>query len=513
MQINKIVIVGGGSSGWMTASALCKNVKGLDITLIENKEVETIGVGESTLSNINYYFDLIDIEDEDWMKKCNATYKTSIKFTNFKQLGSSFFYPFGDHLGNNFNYDIDTWFYMSSMYPNQYGSDDFSHFINPITFLSEHNRMSSNKDNKIPNFNFKYDTAYHLDSNLLGYFLKDKICIPNGVNHIIDEIVEIKKENCNKIKYIQTKNGLKIEADLFIDCTGFSSVLLEKTMNSKFISFEKTLLNDKAFAAKIPYDEENVEKEMQNYTNCTAIENGWCWNIPLWDRIGSGYVYSSKFVDDNIAEKQYRKYLKKTFGDKCKDIEFKKINIRHGKREKCWVGNVYGIGLSYGFLEPLESTGLLTIHENIKQLISILNRDRYINQFDINSTNLVIDKIIEGLKAFIELHYVLSKRDDTEYWRYATNNSNYKITNAFNNFSSCHYYQKSYLQLEGGLPYIVAGFDYNPISKTHIKSLSYEEIMYLKELKLWWDIKKNEFSNYIQSLPSHYNFLKGRIYE
>lgn len=516
MKINKIVIVGGGSSGWMTAAALCKNFPEMEVTLIESKNIKTIGVGESTLGQFNHYLALIGLKDEDWMKECGATYKVSIKFTDFREKGTVFQYPFGIHNGESMPRGLDCWPIIRQLDPDYNTLDKFAKFYNPITYLAETNKLSKNEDNNIPSFFFEKDTAYHLDSVKFGLYLKNNVCLPTGMTHITEEVVDIIQKEDGEIEYIITESGNKLTADLFIDCTGFKSLLLEQRMGSKFISFNDTLMNDKALATKIPYTDK--ELEMENTTNCTAIENGWVWNIPLWDRIGSGYVYSSKFATREQAEKEFLNHLKKVGKKIPEDLEFNEINIRHGRREKAWVKNVLGIGLSYGFIEPLESTGLLTTHDNIFRLVkTLLRRNGFVSGLDKSMYNTYCSHVLEGTKSFIETHYALSMRQDTDYWRHVTAieyHNDYDVEQMEINI----FRQSNFNGLIGGMPYIAAGMGYLPTYKFG-KALPGSGELSMQEMEMFENINKefkmfsDSLSSYISTLPSHYQFLSETIYK
>jgi len=516
MRINKVVIVGGGSSGWMTAAGLCKNFDDLDVTLIESKDIKTMGVGESTLGQFNSFLRLIGLDKDDyWMKEVDGTYKISIKFTDFREKDSVFHYPFGHHNAENIPRGLDCWPLLRQINPEYNTLEKFARFYHPFVHLAEEGKMTYNDDDSLVGFKFKSDTAYHIDAIKFGIFLRDKICLPAGVHHITEEIIDIKKKENGDIDYLLSESGIKLEADLFIDCTGFKSLLLEETMGSKFISFNETLVNDKALAAKVQYND--IEKEMENVTNCTAIKNGWVWNIPLWNRIGTGYCYSSKFVSREQAEIEFRNHLKKQGKELPDDYEFNEINIRHGKREKGWVGNVLGVGLSYGFIEPLESTGLLTTHENIYKLVRTLQRrDRWVCGLDKSIYNRWLDELLDGCRSFIEMHYALSMRDDTEYWKHVTSIP-YINEYDVHQLEVGVFRHPNFGGLIGGLPYIAAGMGYLP---TYVLgtgapgsgTISPEEVEYFNDINKQFMMFTDQIKAYVDTLPTHYQFLKDNIY-
>ena len=355
--IKSILVVGGGSSGWMAAAAFYHRLgKDCKISLLESNTIPTVGVGESTIIGFKRFVKLIGLEDKEWMKECNATYKNSIRFTNFKSNdGTSFHYPFGGKLDKQ---SMSDWSVLSAGNKN-FTPDSFCEFHNDNFHLAKWNKNTHNTDGLLRNFNFLEDTAYHFDASAFGQFLKKRF---NKVNHYIDDVVGVEKDEEGYLTCVLGSSGTKYEADLYVDCTGFNSILLEKEMESEFLSYKPWLSNDRAIAAHVSYTDK--EKQLTNYTDCTALGNGWVWNIPLWSRIGTGYVYSSDFIDDDSAEKEFKKYL----GTEEVNIT-KKINIRHGIRKKGWVKNVVGGGLAYAFIEPLESTGLVSTHVAISQVV------------------------------------------------------------------------------------------------------------------------------------------------
>ena len=515
MKIKKVVIVGGGSSGWMTAAALCKCFPDMEISLIESKNIKPISVGESTLFGINQYLSLLDIEDKDWMPECDATYKVSISFTDFREKGSQFQYPFGSgtHVsGSQTPLGLDTWPILRQLYPDKNPLERFAQFYNPITYLANNNKLTSNEDKSIPLFDFQGDTAYHFNSIKFGTYLKNKICIPNGVHYIEDEIKSIHKKENGDIESIISDSGVNLTGDLFIDCSGFNSILLEETMKTKFISYSDTLLNDRALATKLNYDD--VEKELKNYTNCTAIDNGWVWNIPLWNKIGSGYVYSSKFVDKNQAEIEFRKHLSSIGKEIPDDQEILDIKIKHGRHENPWVGNVLAIGLSYGFIEPLESTGLFTTHENIFKFVKILQRrDGFYSQIDKTMFNDHMNIMMDTFKSFLEIHYALSKREDTEYWKYVTS-IEYKDNYDIEQLRMSTLMKSDYRSMAGGSTYIAAGMGYLPNYRfgSGIGHVNMDDLQSLENMQKEFDMFACSMNSYVDSLPSSYQYLKENIY-
>ena len=409
MQVKSVLIVGGGSSGWMTAAALVKQLPWLKVSLIESPDVPIIGVGESTIGQINTFFKYLDRKDEQWMKHCNATYKTSIKFLNFREEPTTpphvFHYPFGRYDFSDKPRMLMEWFIAKANNP-ELDPYTFSQFFHDSVMMTDANKLCKNEDGKIRGFSFSEDTAYHMDAGLFGVYLRDHICLPAGLEHILENVQDIKKKEDGSIDHLITDKGRKLEADLYIDCTGFKSLLLEQAMGVPFISFNDTLMNDSAIATVIPYVDRDYE--MECVTSCTAIESGWVWNIPLWNRIGTGYVYSSKFSTKEQAEEEFRNHLKSGNMrvpyqiDRADQAVFKHIKIKHGTHERSWEKNVVGIGLANGFIEPLESTGLMLTHEAIIKMVSAIKmRGGRVTKFDVDCFNYAFKEQILGFKEFI----------------------------------------------------------------------------------------------------------------
>ena len=507
MKIESVLIVGGGTSGWMTAAALSQY--NLDISLVESKSVPTVGVGESTILGFNRFLRNIGLKDEDWMRKCNATYKNSIRFTDFSDKGTVFEYPFDKPLTEE---GLGQWSLLSAKY--DLPTESFCEYFSDNYFLAKHNRNF--RGSETLEFDFDQYTAYHINASLFGEYLKNNVC--KDLVHHYDNIVGVRKDENGYVTSLVGQLHGKYEADLFIDCTGFQSLILEKEMGSEFKPFKDWLPNDKAIACNLPYTDK--EKQLANVTNCTALNNGWSWNIPLWNRIGTGYVYSSDFVSDEVAKTEFIRHLG------TDEVDFNTINIRHGVREKAWVKNVVGVGLSYAFVEPLESTSLVSTHDNIFSLCEILDRKNYIiNGYDLDSFNYQCRTTITRCRDFVSLHYKTSSRTDTSYWRHQTSKDWPKqdFGNKGSNFyedllvmdSIEHRWKPT--ESNDGIFYIFAGMGQKPYGKILLKILqqiNYPPAMPNNIQKLYNDFKNKKFylDTYVKTLPSSYQFLKKHIY-
>ena len=488
----KVIIVGGGSAGWMTAATLESQFPKYNISLIESKNIKTVGVGESTIQQIQQWMQLLNIKDKDFLKEVDGSYKLSIKFTDFYKKGEAFHYPFSSPEINQ-NYSIfNDWWFKKFIYPNTPNSD-YADCIYPT-------QMAYVNKNK---FNTKLKYAYHFDATKFGTWLKDKYC--KKIKHIIDDVKSIEQNEEGIVSL-----NKKYKADLYIDCTGCKSLLLDKTLKEPFDSYTDMLPNDSAWATKMQYT--NKEKQLKSYTNCTAIENGWVWNIPLWSRMGTGYVYSSKFVDDDTALKQFKKHLGQ------EDLEFKKIKMRVGIHNRLWVKNVVAIGLSAGFIEPLESNGLFTVHEFLIKLIRNLRRGP-ISQWDRDNFNYGCKKLFKTFAEFVALHYALSHRNDTEYWK---NNLNKTWSQDLINLKQSHIsgFQEAVFYREhnfhhahnGGFHSIAAGMNWSPTDPCSLKHVGSYDKENFKIIAKNLDDRKNKIIKKVVKETSLFTYLKNNIY-
>ena len=504
--MKNIMIVGGGSAGWMTAATLIHEFPNKSITLIESPNIQTIGVGESTLQQIRAWTTYLGIEDKDFVPFCDATFKQSIKFTDFYKKGESFHYPFGDPVLENTTNGFNDWWFKKILFPKTPYSDFADSMWSVMAFINQ-NKMSFDS---LPGWDFKKSAAFHFDAIKFGLWLKDHFCLPKGVKHIKETNDTIEQNE----KGIVSLNGHH-KADLFIDCTGVESLLLEKTLGIPFIFYSHLMSNTTAWATKIPYK----ENKRYGYTNCTAIDNGWIWQVPLWSRLGCGYVYSDQFIDDDNALKQFQNWLG------TEELEFRKIPMKVGIYERLWVKNVCAIGMAAGFIEPLESTGLFTIHEFLHGLVRELKREK-VSQWDKDNFTFGCKTLFGEMAEFVGLHYALSHRDDTEYWKHLFNK---EWSDCFINPTPT--FIQGFLKMANdrrlvynwnspnmyGVSAIAAGMHYGPTDKTTLMRLNYYNEDQLKQDILpivdALDQKQNEWKKSVNKSLSVYDFLKENFYE
>lgn len=426
MQKN-LLIVGGGTAGWMAASLLNHYLKRQgssahqwQVTLVESPQIGIIGVGEGSTPQLKRMFDELDISEAEWMNACSASYKNGISFINWTEHTSSnrYFHPFPS--------PFDRQTAAAFLYHNKLRMQGMDVPVEPDTFflsayLAEHALSPKTQVGK-PQIPLNY--AYHFDSAKLGNFLAEKATAA-GVKHIQGKISSEKNaialhEN-GHIKSLALDTGEMLQADLFLDCTGFQSLLLQKALGVKFESFANNLFNDSAIA--IPSERLSP---LPSETRATALSAGWAWQIPLQNRTGNGYVYSSKYLSAEAAEAELFSHVfepETLTPNKLDELreQAKHLDMNVGQVEKHWHKNVVALGLSQGFIEPLEATALHLVHETILKLKNVLVSDEY-NQAvaDIeplkSEFNDDIRSRFEGVRDYIVCHYKMNTRTDSQYW-------------------------------------------------------------------------------------------------
>ena len=404
--MKKIVIVGSGTAGLLAASMMNRFWEDkVQITVIHDSNNKTIGVGESTTPVIHQLLEILRIDIRELVDKIGTTVKYGINFKDWIP-GKEFFHGFKEveqyNPSSNFEMFLKTHDKSSAYY--SILNDKFnggSHYNYPVT------EVSADKFNEMGTFAIHIDT--HAFCELLTHKLKD-----TNVK-FIDDVVEKVRVNpeCNEISHIECKNSGVINADLFVDCSGFSSVLF-KHLNPKWIDTSNSLPIDRAIAQQVP----NTSGEVPSYTLSQSTQDGWIWQLPIGDRYGTGYLYSSKFTSDEEARSKYNNWLLDNHGVSLDTDRI--IKYRPGYYENYWIGNCIVVGLSAGFIEPLESTSLHMLVFQLYMFVifnSTLNNLKYTRRH-VNTMNRVA---YETIFNFICLHYC-TNRTDSEFWEYMTNN-------------------------------------------------------------------------------------------
>ena len=522
-KTDNIVIVGGGSAGWMSAATLIATLPDKNITLIESPKVPTIGVGESTVQLIRPWMHLVGLDEKEFMRGSDATYKMSIKFNDFYKKGDDgFHYPFGEvhYPPGTEELGMKAWYLKKSFYPETSVLDYYRTFF-PQMSLIEKGKFSENQNGEFGRFRPDRDVAFHLDAVKFANWLRDDFCLPKGVQHIRG-LVEVVNVDDSGITNLVLENGEVIEGDLYIDCTGFKSLLLGNALQEPFVSYEDKLPNNKAWAVRLEYKDK--KKQLKNYTNCTALDNGWVWETPTWSRIGTGYVYCDKYVTKEDALLEFKEHLSKSFGeDNIDDSRFREIDMKTGIHERIWVKNVVAIGLSAGFIEPLESNGLYTVHEFLLPLLRFLTKEN-VSRFDQDMYNRLSVQTFENFAQFVMLHYALSERRDTKYWQdISTKCFEEKIykrvadlsSGGLAEFSDRHLLHK-YHNPDHGTHCVATGCNYFAIDPAVIKYQEFfDKVDHKKMIDQYipiWNQLKNQMMQLADRCPSHYEYLRKKIH-
>lgn len=392
-NINKVVILGGGTAGWMTAAAMSKTLGHLDITLVESDHIGTIGVGEATIPTMLFFNNLLGLSPSEFLKHTQGTYKLGIQFENWRQLNHDYFHAFGQTGKGLWAAGFHD-FWRKGL--DEGIREDFSAY-NIEAIAAKAGKFAQGAS---------LNHAYHLDASKYARLLR-RLSEEQGVKRIEGEVGDVVK--CPESGYIRTlvlRNGQSIDGDLFIDCSGFRGVLINEAMKVPFIDWSHWLPCDRAIAVQTLSD-----KAPPPYTRSIAHHAGWQWRIPLQHRMGNGIVYSSLHMSDDEARDIL---LNSVDGEIISEPN--PIRFRTGYRKQLWHKNCVAIGLSGGFIEPLESTAIHLIQQGILRLIKLFPSDR-IDSYCIREYNTSAQIDYEQIKDFIILHYHVTERDDSPFWQ------------------------------------------------------------------------------------------------
>ncbi len=407
-QIKKIVIVGGGTAGWMAASTLSHMLSGMDcdIKLIESEQIGTVGVGEATIPPILLFNEMLGIDENLFVKETQATFKLGIEFVNWKKIGHSYIHPFGDF---GVTFDVrpfhQHWLNQRSK---GYGRDlfDYSLMVQACHKKKFMRPLRDQPKSALAGINY----AFQFDASLYAKFLR-QYSEKRGVKRIEGKIESVAQHpETGYIESVTTDDKHIFDADLFIDCSGFRGLLIEQTLKTGYEDWSKWLPCDRAVA--IPC--EKIAEPIP-YTRATAHEAGWQWRIPLQHRTGNGHVYCSQYMD---SDKATDILLENLDGKPIADPNH--LRFTTGHRKKFWNKNVIALGLAAGFMEPLESTSIHLVQTGLARIMSHFPNKGFV-QADIDSFNERTLYEYERVRDFLVLHYNLTERDDSEFWRYCQN--------------------------------------------------------------------------------------------
>lgn len=410
----RIVILGGGTAGWMAANLFAHawgRVKGngrAHITVVESPDIGIIGVGEGSTPQLKAFFDRLGIAERDWMPRCNATYKTGIAFHGWSERPGyeRYFHPFPTALDVH---STDAFFTHCAA--RRGGVDLPAHpdrFFLPAW-------LAANGRGPRPAQNFPFDVSYgyHFDAHLVGAMLRDH-AVAIGVEHREARVREVRLADNGDVAALMTDTGEEISADLFIDSSGFRGVIAQEALRVPFLPFAVNLFNDSAVVMPTPH----AGKAVNAHTKAMALSAGWCWDIPLTSRTGNGYVYSSHYLSADAAETELRRHL----GLLDSDVAARHIKMKVGRVQDSWSANCLAVGLSQGFLEPLEATALHIVQATIEGFIAAFEDGGFTPRHR-DSFNRSIAARYEGIRDYIVCHYRVNQRTDTPYWRDNATNS------------------------------------------------------------------------------------------
>jgi len=393
----RIVVVGGGAAGWMAATALASALPGSTVELVESEEIGIIGVGEATFPSIRAFHKILGIDEAEFLRATNGTYKLGIEFRDWRVQGEGYFHTFGD----------------------------FGALAGPQALWGQHRRlgeaglgtlgeqclpsvMASQGRFQVPPEQEKFfNYAYHFDAVLYAGFLRT-LALQRGVLRTEGRIVDVARRADGGVERLKLADGRAVDGDLFIDCSGFASLLLGRILGEPFVDFSHWLPVDRAWACP----SERSGTELAPYTRATALEAGWAWRIPLRNRTGHGHVFASRYIDEDRAREQLMQQM-----DGPALAEPRLLRFTTGHRERFWVRNVVALGLSSGFLEPLESTSIFLVQSGLGRLIEQLLLGAAPSVEAVADYNAAMVRQFARVRDFIILHYRLTARRDSELWR------------------------------------------------------------------------------------------------
>lgn len=399
----RIIILGGGTAGWMAANLFARRWTGrAEIHVVESEEIGIVGVGEGSTPQLKVFFDTLGIDEAEWMPRCNATYKNGISFHGWSTRPGyeHYFHPFPSPL------DVHTAgaFYWNAAMRRR-GQDVWAHpdrFFVPA-FLAA-SRLAPHPGE---NFPFEIGYGYHFDAYLVGAFLREH-AIERGVVHHSRRVDDVAVSETGEVSHLVFQGGETLPGDVFVDASGFRSVIAQAALGAKFLAFGSNLFNDAAVVMPTASDPNGLHSQTQS----VAMKHGWAWDIPLTNRTGNGYVYSSAYCSADEAEGELRARLGLTDAD----VPVRHLKMKVGRVENSWVGNCLAIGLAQGFIEPLEATALHIVQATVEGFIRAFEEGGF-TPAKRGEFNRMIAARYEGVRDYIVCHYRVNRRTDTPYWQ------------------------------------------------------------------------------------------------
>ena len=405
----RLVIVGGGTAGWLAAAFFSRTMGlGGGVTLVESSEIGIIGVGEGTFPTIRSTLANLGVGEAEFLRRSSATFKQGVLFEGWAENPAngrdSYFHPFNLPVGGDDGALLAGWVGpRAGARPPWAAAGRVQERVIRAGLAP--------KRPQDPDFSGPMNYAYHFDAARFADFLRDT-AVAGGAFRREGTVTQVSRRDDGDIEALTLADGSRIEGDFFIDCSGFRALLIGDALGARFVPVGDHLFNDRALAMQVPYA--SPDTPIKPYTQATAHSAGWTWDIGLDSRRGVGYVYSSRHISDDEAEVELRRYI----GSDADGLNARQLRFATGYRDRQWIGNCAAVGLSAGFFEPLESTGIMLIEVALKMLGDFLvGGGREVRDAAARNFNRLMAGRFERIVAFLKLHYCVTRRRDTAYWR------------------------------------------------------------------------------------------------
>lgn len=505
-RINRVTIVGGGTAGWLSAAMLGtflnerRSGPPVEIELIESPRVPTIGVGEATVPGMRSLLERIGLDETQFLLRCNASFKYAVRFDgwniNGPATGKSFYHPFD---GPGYVRGKDPAYHFHR-FGRVEGKTDLVDSVLANVALVEACRAPRQEGGKAFEGALRY--SYHLDAALFAKYLKE-VTLARGVRHIVDDVVDVTQDERGYIKSLTLEQGGDHPVEFVVDCTGFHSRILGEALGEPVESWGRQLLCDRALAIQIPHID---QKSLRPCTTATALGAGWVWNLPLFNRVGTGYVYSSTHRTDDEARDEFVSHLESK--GYTVDGEPRVIRMNVGRRPRSWVRNCVGIGLSAGFVEPLEATSIHTISASLR-LLAANFPDAEISDPLIRRFNRLSGELYDNILEFIVMHYVTADREEP-FWLAARNEIDVPDRLA-ENLALWRHMLPSEPDITGMQLFSHWSFLGILYAKGYFEDVEFplEGSVNAEDWRSYYNHVQQQKKNFVAALPDHYTFLNN----